>query len=92
MIRADVDYQKVKVSYEATDWSYFKNLEKSPFSFSLKGIPVMGLGEPNLSGAVKLVPWMLDEVDTGDGNYQIRINASGEFNQLVSGYEFDSAS
>ena len=93
-IRADVDYQKVKVSYEATDWSYFKNLAKSPLFFFTEGYPGHGVvGEPNLSGAVKLVPWMLDEVGPqGDGKYQIRINASGEFNKLVSGYKFDSAS
>jgi len=85
-IRADVDYQKVKVSYDATNWDYYKNVKRSPVFFFTQGHPNIGRGQVNFA------PWLSDEVGTrGNGKYQIKINATGDYKNLMRAYKIDVA-
>ena len=83
-IRADADFLKVKLSYEKTNWSYYKNARKSPLFFYTEGHPNIGRGQVNFA------PWLIDELGTrANGKYQIRILATGEYKSLLKGYKIN---
>ena len=77
-VRADNEFQKVKNSYEKTNWETYNNYKKAPLFFYTQGSPNIGTGQVNFS------PMLLDELGINSNDkYQIRIRATGDYKKLM---------